>query len=201
MRSGIISSRAENPGWEVLHENERTLQHPFIPTLIFSPMCYRWVTTLQCSSVYMEGVAKHCPLSLRHPTSTPGSRPQQGECVHSAGRRSVCCSPVGTLGCAVRTLGVGCAASIQDCQKWPSCFSRCCCWWCLSAVHVQNALDAWCAMDKTGEGDCQERPRIQKRRQHGSMLMVWLSAILTGQQMSQGQEWRLHQLIHACPQN
>lgn len=56
----------ENPYWEVLHGNERTVQRPFISTpipLFIPPLCYRWVTTLQCSSVCMEGAATRCQLS------------------------------------------------------------------------------------------------------------------------------------------
>lgn len=100
--------------------------HPFIPRFPFlsvPPLCYRWVTTLQCSSVCREAAAERCQLSSPPPTGTPGSLQQRGECVRSAGRRSACCSPAGTRGCAVKTSGVDCAASIRDCQNWPSCFS------------------------------------------------------------------------------
>lgn len=37
-----------------------------IPALVFRvipPLCYRWDTTPQCSSVCMEGAATHCRLS------------------------------------------------------------------------------------------------------------------------------------------
>lgn len=83
-------------------------------------LCYRRVIKPQCSSVCTEVAATRCQLSWRPPTSTPGSRQRRGECVHSAGRRSACCSLAGTLDCAWRIWAVNCAASTRDCQRWPS---------------------------------------------------------------------------------